>query len=385
MDTHNNPKKILKSLKYLFFFLVFLIITIILWDALNETSHYFRLLSMSNHNYIPEIKRLKDEGKLTEALQLTKYVRNHPDLPGQKEAEKLEKELEAELNSWLGKTKRFISGFFFGSGNSIEETAGGITSDMIIWGDLRDLIKQGYYKVTGKETDEVIIALASIGLLTEAVDIVDWAPAVLKALRKVGALSKKFADFIITTAKKSAKLGKLDDSLKTTLKNISGLAEKIGLARSATVMKHVDTAEDLASITKIAEKNADTAYLIVKNGGKDGVNIIKRFENSDEALRLMNEAVKKGPAGIQYLKQITATPRRITKITARVLKNLRLGRIQTFLNELLMNFPDIRKFFWIATIVFFGLTLLCFYLFITNLLSIFGKPKSSVSPQPTTG
>jgi len=46
-----------------------------------------------------------------------------------------------------------------------------------------------------------------------AVDVADWAPAVLKAFRKIGALSRKFADFVITAAKKSVKGRKLDGTL----------------------------------------------------------------------------------------------------------------------------------------------------------------------------
>lgn len=377
--------KIWKSLKYLTLAVLFLIITIVLWNALLDTSLFYKLLNTNNYDYTPEIKRLKEEGKLTEALELAKYVRNHPDLPGQQEAEKLEKELERELNSLWGKTKRFIKGFTIGSGNSIEEVAGGITSDLIIWGDIRDLIKQGYNKITGKDTDPVIVALASIGLLTEMVDIADWVPAVLKAFRKVGALSKNFADFIISTAKNSAKLGKLDNTLKIALKNISQLVDKMGLARSATVMKHIDTADDLVSITKIAEKNADTAYLIVKNGGKDGIDIIKQLGNTDEGLKLMSEAVKKGPSGIKYLKQTITELKLRAKFTARILKNLRLGRVHTLATELLKNFPNLRILFWIATLLFFILSLVSFYLSALNFFSIFPIRKPQTTSQPKTG
>lgn len=375
-------KKIWDALKYLFIGLICLTFTIILWLIIFDTSNHLTTIpEIPNYNYISDIKKLKEEGKFQEALELNHFVLKHPDMPGQEEAKVLEKELETEINSLWGKAKRVTKGFIVGSSNSIEEIGGGIASDMIIWGDFRDLIKQGYYKITGNETDPLITALAGIGLLTELVDVADWAPAVLKVFRKVDALSKKFADFIITTAKNSSRIGKLDEGLKIVFKNLSGLVDKIGLARSATVMKHVDTAEDLASVAKIAEKNADTAYLMIKNGGPEGIDLVKQLGNTDEGIKVMNEAVKKGPAGIQWLKKGGGGRKYLigTRAGARIIKNLKLERPQQIIKTLILNYPELKPFFYAIIIVSFIVSLLAFIKSSLCFLSLFTPKKSQTT------
>lgn len=347
--------KLYDGLKYAIVGAACLLIAFFLYASLREVNAEHKieesLESLPNYNYVPDIKVLRDEGKLSEALEMARFVIRHPDMPGQEDAKALEKDLENELTSLWGRTKRATRGFVIGSGNSIEELAGGITSDMIIYGDVRDLVKQGYYKVTGNETDPVIAALASIGLVTEAFDFADWAPAVLKAFRKIGALSRKFADFVITAAKKSAKGRKLDGALKVAFGNLRRLTDKMGLARTASVFKHVDDPADLASIAAVAQKNTDAAYFTVKNGGADGVGIIKRLGDTDVGVKSMAQAAKKGPAGIAWLKRGGAGHKYVvrTRFGARLLKNLRMHRPQQLITEVAKKYPGLRKALWACT------------------------------------
>lgn len=300
--------------------------------------------NIPNYNYIQDIIELKKEGKLSEALEITRYVIRYPDMPGQEGARRLEIELENELTSLWGRTKRAMKGFVLGSGSSIEELSGGIASDMIVYGDIRDLLKQGYFKITSQETDGVVAALAGIGLLTEVIDIADWVPAVLKAFRKIGALTKQFSNFVISACRKSAKVLKLDVALKLALKNLGVLVEKMGLARTAAMFKHINTPADLSVITKTADKSVDAAYFTVKNGGAEGINILKYFDAADDGISIMKKAAKKGPGGVAWLSKRT-------RITVRTLKNLRLERPQKLISELARQSPKINGVFWLITII----------------------------------
>jgi hypothetical protein len=344
--------KLYDAFKYLVVGLLCLFIAGFIYSSLQEVSAERRLVdsleAIPNYNYVPDIRTLKADRKLSEALEMARFVIRHTDMPGQDEAKALEKELEEELTSWWGRAKRVASGFVKGKGNSIEELSGGIASDMIIWGDIRDLVKQGYFKVTGKETDPVIAALAGIGLLTEAVDMIDWAPAVLKAFRKIGALSRKFADFVLTACKKSAKGGKLDGTLKVAFRNLQTLTDKMGLARTAAIFKHVDDPADLAAISIVAQKNVDAAYFTVKNGGTDGIILVKRLGNSDAGVATMAMVAKKGPAGIQWLKRGGDGYQHVLKVRfgTRFFKNLRLHRPQQLIKEIAKKYPGLLKALW---------------------------------------
>lgn len=349
--------KLYDGLKYAAIGIICLLIAFFLYASLREVTAERQinesLEALPNYNYVPDIKTLKEEGKLSEALEMARFVVRHPDMPGQAEAKMLERELETDLTSLWGRIKRATKGFVTGSGNSIEELAGGIASDIVIYGDVRDLVKQGYYKVTGKETDPLIAALAGVGLMTEAAGAADLAPAVLKAFRKIGALSQRFADFVITAAKRSVKGRKLDGALKSAFGNLRRLTDKLGLARTATVFKHVDDPADLASITAVAQKNSDAAYFTVKNGGADGVGIIKRLGDTDVGVKSMAQAAKKGPAGIQWLKRGGAGHKYLVRVRigARILKNLRMERPQQLITELARKYPGLRKALWAGTIL----------------------------------
>lgn len=338
------------------------------------------LNALPNHNYIPEIIELKDTGKFGEALELAQFVVKHNDMPGQDQAKELEAEIVKEMSSLHHRVRNAAQGFLIGGGNSIEEMVGSITADMIIYGDIRDLIKHGYYKITGNEEDfdPLIIALSGIGLVTELVDVLDWAPAVLKAFRRVGALSKKFTDFIITSAKKTAKTRKLDSSLKGVFKNLKSLSGKLGLARTSSLMKHVDTPADLAAITKVAQKNADAAYFTVKNGGTDGVKLLKNLGDSEKGVLLMTKAAKKGNAGITWLKSGNPGRKYLLQVrfSARIIKNLRMGHLQNLLKTMATQNKHVYHLLW-TTIILTLLTAIT--LFIESSRRLLHPP----SPNPT--
>ncbi|NMA41838.1 MAG: hypothetical protein GX946_00480 [Oligosphaeraceae bacterium] len=365
--------KLYRSLKQAVLGFIFLFIAFFLHTSLYELNAERKiektLASLPNYNYIPEIRRLKQAGKLNEAIEMTRFVLQHPDMPGQSEAKELEQELEKEIKSVAGRVKRAVKGFVTGSGDSIEELAGGITSDMIIYGDIRDLVKQGYYKISGKETDPLIVALSGIGLATEAADAVDWAPAVLKGFRKVGALSDEFAAFVMKAAKKSVKGQKMDGALKAAFGNLKRLTDKLGLSRTSTIFKHIDDPADLATIAKVAQKNADAAYFTIKNGGADGLDIIKRLKNSDTAVAQLATAAKKGPAGIQWLKRGGSGHKHVVRVRfgARLLKNYRLGRLQRLTAELAKQYPGLRQAFRACTILALITACLSFLAAIKNL------------------
>lgn len=309
------------------------------------------LQAIQNYDYIPDITALKNSGRLGEARDMARFVREHDDMPGRDQAAKLEKEIQGDMDSWVGKAKRAVKGFVTGSGTSIEEIGGGIASDMVVYGDIRDLIKQGYFKITKQETDPVIVALASVGLATQFAECVDWAPGVIKALRKVGALSERFVDFLLSSCKQTLHAPEL---LRPIFANLSGLVERMGLARTATVFRYVDTPADLEVVAKAAANNSEAVYFTLRNGEKQGMDIVRNLGGSTEGLNVMTEAAKKGKAGVQWIKENKYRVR----YSARILKNLRMERLQKLVKELSNASLYIKMALWGTAVVFglFGLS-----------------------------
>jgi hypothetical protein len=95
----------------------------------------------------------------------------------------------------------FAGGFIAGETDSLAGLAGAVTGDVIGYGDLRDLWREGQTLARGGEPDEIVVGLAAVGL---AITAGTWAtlgstlPArggvtVVKAARKAGRLSQPLA------------------------------------------------------------------------------------------------------------------------------------------------------------------------------------------------
>jgi len=278
-----------------------------------------RIGRLPDYDYVTEAGRLKDEGKLEEALALVRYVQKE-ELPGRERAAELEAQIEEEQSDPIRRIVKFFKGFISGEGESIEEVTASVLSDMTFYGDVRDLTKQAYYKLADKDPDPVVAALAALGLATELFDVVDWAPAVMKAVRKAGTLTDSFADWLLRVSRKSLEAGKLEPALDLALGDLKTLREKQGIQRTISLFRHAEGPEDLKSIARFTEAAPDSAYLVIKNGGEEGLGLLRRLPEGPKSVEVLELAARKGPEGIALL--IKPAPR-----LTRIIKTLYLGRI----------------------------------------------------------
>src|SRR2546423_8870827 len=120
-----------------------------------------------------------------------------------------------------------------GRGDSLESLIGAVAADFFIVGDVRDLVIQGGRYVLDGETDQVVLILSGVGLATTLAPEVDWVPAVLKAARKAGALSRGLADSIIA----SAKAGKRE-ALTSLMKDVRRIPEHASTVGATDLHRH---------------------------------------------------------------------------------------------------------------------------------------------------
>ncbi len=278
-----------------------------------------RVGRLPDFDYVGEAGQLKDQGKLEEALGLVQYVQKE-DLPGKARAAELETQIKEEQSDPIRRIVKFFKGFISGEGESIEEVTASILSDMTLYGDVRDLTKQAYYKLADKDPDPVVATLAALGLATELFDVIDWAPAVMKVVRKAGALTDSFADWLLRVSKKSLGAGKLEPALDIALGDLKTLREQQGIQRTINLFRHVNGPEDLKAIARFTEAAPDSAYLVIRNGGEEGLDLLRRLPEGPKSVEALNLAARKGPKGIALL--LKPAP----KLT-RVIKSLYLGRL----------------------------------------------------------
>lgn len=287
----------MKRIKWGFFGVLFLIAAFAIFSQYCSQDVTKEIDALPDYDYISEIQQLIDEKKYGEAKILSQDVVNLK-LPCSQDAEELFKIADKKSKKIWNRIYKAGKGFVTGNpDNSIEEIGGSIASDMIMYGDIRDLAVQGWFKVTNKETDPVIIALASIGLLTEFVDAADWAPAALKAIKKAGCMTKGVADSIISMGKKIVKTRKLDKSAKAFFGNSKVLLDSAGFIRTKNIFKHVKHTDELAVLAKNAKINPSLTHLAVKHSGDQAATVMKN--SSPDFLR---KVARKGRYAVRFMK-----------------------------------------------------------------------------------
>jgi hypothetical protein len=319
-----------------------------LTEGLAERRLSRTLLALPDHDFAGSILRMKNAGRVSEALDWARYMTNSPVLPNQAAASNLVVLLENEQISLWKQADLAAKGFVTGSGASVEEMGGAIASDMVVYGDCRDLLLQGYYRITDRETDSVVAALAGVGLLTELIDAVDWAPAALKAFRKTNVLSRRLGDWLIAVCRRSAQTRKLDPSLRQLFADLRRLHERLGLARTASVFRHADHAADVSFLAKHADVHPEEVYRLLATAGDDGLPLLRRYADAPHGFELIAQATRKGVPGLNALRK-GGDLRHITRFVRygeRALRTLRLKRPQQFLHALATRSPIARQSMW---------------------------------------
>ena len=135
----------------------------------------------STYDPIKAILELKDQHRRDEALDLARFFReSQPDNP---EYARLEEELDYSLLENLKSTiwNGMIKGEVFDTPSGI----GAIAADMTLFGDLRDLIIQGWKLITGDpDLDKTTALLSGAGVALTLTPCIDGCGAFIKSTVK---------------------------------------------------------------------------------------------------------------------------------------------------------------------------------------------------------
>src|SRR5665213_481062 len=74
----------------------------------------------------------------------------------------------AEANSASHFVKRFASGLVTGNADDAASMSGTVAGDLFVFGDIRDVVREGKHLAMGEETDRLVLGLAAAGLAVTA-------------------------------------------------------------------------------------------------------------------------------------------------------------------------------------------------------------------------
>jgi hypothetical protein len=186
----------------------------------------------------------------------------------------------------LATAERCLAGVWTGVGDDAAGVACAIASDLVVFGDVRDLTRQGVAWGRGEATDPLLIGLSTAGLVLTFAPQVDVGTALLKAARRAGRLTRGLADEVLALIGRGA--WRAVGDLST---DAARVANRLGVAGGTRALAYADDAAELASLARFVEA-APSPLLALRWGGKQAL----RLGDDDVLYRA---ALVRGPEGLR--------------------------------------------------------------------------------------
>lgn len=216
------------------------------------------------------------EDRVVEALELA-------------EAGACSEELATARSRWsslAATVERCWDGVWTGYGDDAAAVGCAVASDLVVFGDVRDLARQGLAWGQGAATDPVLVALSTAGLVLTFAPHVGLGNALMKVARRAGTLTNALAGGVVTLVRRGAWA-----PLAGVLGDAGRIGAKLGVARGTRALAYADDAAELATLTRYVER-VPQPLLGLRWAGKGVV----RLADDDTLYRV---ALSRGPDGLR--------------------------------------------------------------------------------------
>lgn len=192
---------------------------------------------------------------------------------------------QAEWNRFGAVVGRCAQGIWTGRGEDGYGIGCAMASDLVVVGDVRDLVRQGVIWIQGGQTDPVLIALSAAGVALTFTPQIGAGASLFKSARRAGSVGEPLAKSVAKLAGEQAW-----KPLAGMLGDAGRIGRKLPIGRATKALAYADDADDLAAIARFVEV-APNPLLGLKWGGKGVTRLVDEGVYAQAALR--------GPAGIR--------------------------------------------------------------------------------------
>jgi hypothetical protein len=199
--------------------------------------------------------------------------------------------------------KRFVTGLVTGNADDAASLSGTVAGDLFVFGDIRDVVREGKHLFMGEDTDRLVLGLATAGLAVTAatyVSIGGVAPVragltLVKDARKVGRLGEGLTEWAGRSAREVVDTSMLQQAVGTgsiarpvqtvsaisaafraekagglvrLAKDVGRVGEKAGARGALDTLKIAEGPEDVARAARLAETSGGKTRAILKLLGR---------------------------------------------------------------------------------------------------------------------
>jgi len=197
----------------------------------------------------------------------------------------------AEENSSSHFAKRFATGLVTGNADDAASLSGTVAGDLFVFGDIRDVVREGKHLAMGEDTDRLVLGLATAGLAVTAatyVSIGGAAPVragltLVKDARKVGRLGEGLTQWAGRSARQAVDTPMLQNAVASG--SVMRPGQTISAIRAAF---HAEKAGALARLAK------DVGRVGEKAGTRGALDTLRIAEGPKDVARAARLAESKG-------------------------------------------------------------------------------------------
>jgi hypothetical protein len=205
----------------------------------------------------------------------------------------------AEEGSSSHFAKRFASGLVTGDADDVGSLSGTVAGDLFVFGDIRDVVREGKHLAMGEDTDRVVLGLATAGLAVTAatyVSIGGVAPVragltLVKDARKVGRLGEGLTEWAGRSARDFVDTPMLQEAIA------SGSVMHPGQTVSA--IRAAFHAEKAGALVRLAK---DVGRVSEKAGARGALDTLRIAEGPEDVARAARLAESRGGQTRAFLK-----------------------------------------------------------------------------------
>jgi hypothetical protein len=196
-----------------------------------------------------------------------------------------------EENSTSHIAKRFASGLMTGDADDAASLSGTVAGDLFVFGDIRDVVREGKHLAMGEDTDRLVLGLAAAGLAVTAatyISVGGVAPVragltLVKDARKVGRLGEGLTEWAGRSARDLVDVPVLQNAVQ------SGSVMRPG--QTITAIRAAFDAEKAGALVRLAK---DVGRVGERAGVRAAQDTLKIAENPKDVARAARLAESKG-------------------------------------------------------------------------------------------
>jgi hypothetical protein len=209
----------------------------------------------------------------------------------------------ADENSSANIAKRFAGGLVTGNADDFASLTGTVAGDLFVFGDIRDVVREGKHLAMGEDTDRLVLGLAAAGLAVTAATYVSLGGAapvragltLVKDARKVGRLSERLSLWATRSAREVVDAPMLQHAVASgsvlrpgqtmtamraafnaekagglvrLAKDVGRVGQRAGIRTAQETLRVAESPKDMARAARLAEAKGGKTRAILKLFGR---------------------------------------------------------------------------------------------------------------------